>query len=91
MRCSTSWWSSGAIWVNAPEAVGTRSRYAFLPFSAGPRTCVAASLAMLQLVAMVAILGQRFRFRLDPGHRIEPIGWSTLRPGGGVWVTVEPR
>jgi len=75
----------------APEAVAARSRYSYLPFSAGPRTCIAASLAMLQIVLMAAILGQQFRFRLVPGHRIEPIGWSTLRPGGGIYVTVEPR
>jgi len=75
----------------SPGQTAARSRYAFLPFSAGPRACVAASLAMLQVQLMVAILAQRFRFRLVPDHRIEPTGWSTLRPGGGIRVTVEPR
>ena len=75
----------------APEAIAARSRYAFLPFAVGPRACVAAPLAMMQLHVAVAILAQRFRFRLVPGHAVEPAGWTTLRPNRGIRVTVEPR
>ena len=75
----------------APEAIAARSRYAFLPFAVGPRACVAAPLAMMQMHVAVAILAQRFRFRLVPGHAVEPAGWTTLRPSHGVRVTVEPR
>ena len=75
----------------APEAIAVRSRYAFLPFAAGPRACIAAPLAMMQLQVAVAILAQRFRFRLVPGHAVEPAGWTTLRPRYGIRVTVEPR
>jgi cytochrome P450 len=75
----------------APEAIAARSRYAFLPFAVGPRTCIAAPLAMMQLHVAVAILAQRFRFRLVPGHAVEPAGWTTLRPNRGIRVTVEPR
>ncbi len=75
----------------APERVSSRSRYAYLPFAVGPRACIAAPLAMMQLQIAVAILAMRFRFRLVPGHKVEPTGWTTLRPEHGIRVTVEPR
>src|SRR5205807_2267859 len=83
----------------APKAIAARSRYAFLPFAVGPRTCIAAPLAMMQLHVAVAILAQRFRFRLVAGHAVEPAGWTTLRPNGhislhpqgGLQVTVARR
>ncbi len=75
----------------APEQIAARSRYAYLPFSVGPRTCIAAPLAMMQIQIAVAILARRFRFRLVPGHKVEPTGWTTLRPNHGIRVTVEPR
>lgn len=74
-----------------PQNSAGRSRYSFLPFGVGPRTCVAAPLAILQIHIAAAVLAQRFRFRLVPGHPIEPTGWNTLRPARGIRVTVEPR
>jgi cytochrome P450 len=37
------------------------------------------------------VVAQRFRFRLVPGHAIEPIAWTNLHPRGGIRMTVEPR
>ena len=62
-----------------------------LPFAVGLRACIAAPLAMMQIHIAVAMLAQRFRFRLVAGHPIEPVGWTTLRPGRGIRVTVEQR
>lgn len=75
----------------APERAAGRSRYAYLPFALGPRACVGAPMAMLQLQIAVAVLAQRFRFRIVPSHPIRPVGWTTLRPDGGIKVTVEER
>jgi cytochrome P450 len=75
----------------AADRSAARSRYAYLPFAMGPRACIGAPLAMMQLQLAVAILAQRFRFRVVPGHPIEPVGWTTLRPGQGIRVTVEKR
>jgi len=75
----------------APSAAAIRSRYAYLPFAAGPRVCVGASFAMLQLTVAVAVLAHRLRFRLVPGRAVEPTAWTNIRPKGGLWVTVEPR
>jgi cytochrome P450 len=75
----------------APSAAAARSRYAYLPFAVGPRVCVGASLALLQLTIAVAVLARRFRFRLVPGRAVEPTAWTNIRPNGGLWMTVEPR
>jgi cytochrome P450 len=75
----------------APAQTAARSRYAYLPFAAGPHVCVGASMAMLQLIIAVAVLAQRFRFRLVPGRPVEPTAWTNIRPRSGVWMTVEPR
>jgi cytochrome P450 len=75
----------------APERAAGRSRYAYIPFSVGGRTCVAASLGMAEIQIAFAILAQRLRFRLVPGQAIEPTAWSTLRPKHGIIMTAEPR
>ena len=74
-----------------PEAVAARSRYAYLPFSIGPHICIGASLALVEILITVAVLARRFRFRLVAGQAIEPIAWTSLRPGRGIRMTVEPR
>ena len=74
-----------------PGQVAARSRYSYLPFAVGPRACIAAALARIQIDIAVAVLAQRFHFRLVPGHPIEPTGWTTLRPNRGIRVTVEQR
>lgn len=68
-----------------------RSRYAYLPFAIGPHVCIGASLALVEIVVVTAILAQRFRFRLVPGQAIEPLAWTNLHPKGGIRVTVEAR
>jgi cytochrome P450 len=74
-----------------PDEVAARSRYSYLPFGIGPHVCVGASLAVMQLVVAVAVLAQRFRFRVVPGHRVEPTAWINLRPSRGIRMTLEPR
>jgi cytochrome P450 len=75
----------------APEQAAGRPRYAYLPFSVGPHVCIGASLAMIEILITVAVLARRFRFCLVPGQRIEPIAWTSLRPGRGIRMTVEKR
>jgi cytochrome P450 len=75
----------------APDQIAARSRYAYLPFAIGPHVCIGASLALVEIIVAVAVLAQRFRFRLVPGRAIEPIAWTNLHPKGGIRMTVEPR
>lgn len=74
------------------ENSAARHRFAYLPFALGPRICVGASLAMLEMLLIVSTLAQRFRFRLMPNRPVEAVGgFLTLRVDKGLFVTAEPR
>jgi cytochrome P450 len=75
----------------APAAAAARPRFAYMPFGGGPRICIGNSFAIAEAQVVVAMIAQRYRPRLAPGHVVEPIGLITLRPREGVWVTLEPR
>ena len=64
-------------------------RYSFLPFGDGPRICIGASFAIQEAVIILATLLARFRFAPVPGRPPKPVLILTLRPEGGVWLTVE--
>jgi cytochrome P450 len=71
----------------APENSASRPRYAYLPFGAGPRTCVGLNFAVTEILVVLAMLFHRFRVELamDPATvRTEPS--VTLRPDPGVLV-----
>ena len=69
-----------------PKAI---DRFAYLPFGDGPRICIGASFAIQEAVIILATLLARFRFTAIPGRNPKPILILTLRPEGGVWLTVE--
>lgn len=74
-----------------PEAVAARQRFAYLPFGGGPRICIGNAFAMMEAQIILAVLGQRFRVELAPGHRPEPELLLTLRPKGGIRAVVRER
>lgn len=71
-----------------PKAI---DRFAYLPFGAGPRICIGASFALTEAVIILATLLARFRFARVPGREPKPVLILTLRPEGGVWLSVEQR
>src|SRR5262249_18360489 len=75
----------------APVASARRHRFAYLPFGGGPRICIGNNFAMAEAQVILAAIAQRYRIRLAPGREVTPIGKITLRPRGGVGVTLEPR
>lgn len=75
----------------APDQVKARSRYAFLPFGGGPRTCIGASFAMIEATVILATLIRAFRFRPVAGHKPKPVARLTLRPAGGMPLLIAPR
>jgi len=75
----------------SPAASAGRDRLVYLPFGFGPRICIGASFAMTEAVLILASLARRFRLRLVPGHRVEPLAQFTLKARHGMWMTVAPR
>jgi len=65
-------------------------RYAYLPFGDGPRICIGANFAIQEAVILLATMLSKFRFKRVPGKDPKPVLILTLRPEGGVWLTVEP-
>ncbi len=73
-----------------PEAVKARHRYAYLPFGAGPRICIGMGFSLIEATAILAKLLPRFQF-MPAGAPPIPIAQITLRPRGGMPVTLRRR
>lgn len=74
-----------------PERVAERPAFSYLPFGGGPRQCIGMRLAEFQTQLMLATILQRFGFHLVPGRRLEPEATLSLRPKGGLWMTLHER
>jgi cytochrome P450 len=74
-----------------PEAVAARPKFSYFPFSAGSRQCLGEAFAWMESVLAIAILAQRWRLGLAPGHRVELQPQLTLRPKNGMRMRAECR
>ncbi|WP_218054362.1 cytochrome P450 [Phenylobacterium immobile] len=74
-----------------PGGVGPVSKYAYVPFSAGPRVCPGQAFGLTEAILCVAVIAQRFELRLEAGHVVEPVCHMTLRPGERLPMTLHPR
>lgn len=72
----------------APNAL---PRFAFIPFSGGPRICIGNGFALMEAQLVLSMIVQRFRLDLVPGHRVERDPAVTLRPKFGMRMTIAAR
>ena len=61
-----------------------RHRFQYLPFGAGPRTCVGARFALAEALTILAVWLRQWRFAPVPGRLVRPSGTVTLRQEGGL-------
>jgi cytochrome P450 len=75
----------------APEAIGSRPRFTYLPFGAGRRLCIGEEFAWMQGVSILASVARRFRLTLASARPVVPEPNVTLRPRGGLPMRLAAR
>ncbi len=74
-----------------PQSSAGISKFAYVPFSIGPRICAGMSFGLTEAILCLATLAQKFELRLDPRHRVQPVCRLTLRPEGGLPMSIHAR
>ncbi|HZP09281.1 cytochrome P450 [Methyloceanibacter sp.] len=72
----------------SPEAKAGRPRCAYMPFGAGPRTCIGGTFAMVEGKTLLARILASARLELPEGEQPLPFARITLRPKGGLKLKV---
>ena len=65
------------------------SPYEYFPFNAGPRRCLGAEFAMMEMKITLAILLQKFHFTLIPNQRVDRVGLTGSLPKHGVKMRID--
>jgi cytochrome P450 len=66
------------------------SVFAYSPFSAGPRMCIGATFASIEVRLVLATLLQRLSFGYDARVPVEPAGLIVTTPGNGMPMLPQP-
>lgn len=74
-----------------PERVSARPRYAYMPWGAGGHACIGKRLAVMEAVMILSAISRRFQINLVSHHPVEIDPRFTLRPKGGIKVTIKAR
>ncbi|XP_018331831.1 cytochrome P450 4g15 [Agrilus planipennis] len=75
-----------------PERTANRHYYAFIPFSAGPRSCVGRKYAMLKLKILLSTILRNFKIKSDIGEKdFQLQGDIILKRAEGFKIRLEPR
>jgi cytochrome P450 len=75
----------------AKEDRSRQMRFQFMPFGVGPRICIGAAFAMLELTIMLATFVRAARFEIDPQFDPSPSGRMFLVPESGMPMKVTMR
>lgn len=73
------------------EFASSLPKYAYFPFGGGPRFCIGNTFAMMEIVLVLATIGQQFRFSLLPNHTVSLLPAMSLRPKDGIKLTLQER
>jgi cytochrome P450 len=66
-------------------------KFAYYPFGGGQRICVGNTFALMEAAIILAAVGQRYRFTLDPEAVIDIKPQITLLPANGIPATLQRR
>jgi cytochrome P450 len=73
----------------APGQGNGRPRFAYFPFGGGPRQCIGQGMALVEAQLVLAAVLGRCRLRPASDRPVEAEALATLRPRGGLPMTVE--
>jgi len=68
-----------------------RSKFAYLPFGAGPRVCVASAFATMEMQLLLAMMQRSFDVKITSDLEPELSNLITLRPKYDIMAKVSPR
>lgn len=74
-----------------PDLTVERPKFAYFPFGGGARMCIGEHFAWMEGILVLASIARDWRCELQPGTTVTPHPTITLRPRGGVAMTVHQR
>jgi cytochrome P450 len=81
-------------WLTGPDGAYNPAppvRHAYFPFGGGPRMCIGNTFALMEIALVLATTSTRWRLAVKPGHRVAMTPRVTLRPRGGMPMTLHQR
>ena len=66
-------------------------KYAYFPFSGGPRQCIGNSFAMMEAILLLVTVVRDFHLELVSNHPVAPQASITLRPKYGLKMILHKR
>jgi cytochrome P450 len=66
-------------------------RFAYLPFGAGPRTCIGSTFALQEATLVLAVITRSFRLSVVDETSVKPTLRVTLRPAGGLPMVIRMK
>jgi cytochrome P450 len=74
-----------------PEARESRPKFSYFPFGGGARVCIGERFAWMEGTLAIAAIAEKWKLRLSPGQRVEPLPLITLRTKHGMNMFCEHR
>ena len=75
----------------SPANRDTRHRFAYVPFSAGPRQCIGSEFAMMEGTLVLTMMMQRYHIALAPDQAFAPNLSATLKPNRDIQAIMTRR